>query len=82
MPNIKASVAETTGEVVTTISNHGGIGLGRLVDGIVYVSAGNGFYTPAVDRPGGLKEFHRDGGAGYAAPLDRLRLPPAYRRRA
>jgi hypothetical protein len=82
MANIKASAAETRGEVVTTISNQGGIGLGRLVDGIVYVSAGNGFYTPAADRPGGLKEFRRDAGEGYAAALDRLRLPPVYQRRA
>jgi hypothetical protein len=69
-----------TGELVTTRSAYGGVGLGRLVNGQVYRSGGNGFYYPADEGPGGLKDYERDGGAGYYDRLRGLMLPPAYLR--
>jgi hypothetical protein len=78
MASLKASVAER-GERVTTVSNHGGIGLGYLVDGVVYKSGGNGWYYPAAEGFGGLKTFYRDGGADYPKAVNSLNLPLAYR---
>jgi hypothetical protein len=79
MAFLKASEAER-GELVTTHSAYGGVGLGRLVGGVVYRSGGNGFYYPADEGPGGLKDYDRDQGAGYRARLRGLMLPPAYLR--
>jgi hypothetical protein len=71
---LKASIAEKH-EIVATISRYGGIGLGRLVEGTVYRSGGNGFYYPAPELA-----YRRDGGEGYRRALRGLALPPAYRR--
>jgi hypothetical protein len=79
MAFLKASEAER-GELVTTHSAYAGVGLGRLVNGLVYRSRGNGFYYPADEGPGGLNDYDRDNGAGYRARLRRLALPPAYLR--
>jgi len=43
-PTLPASVACKEGRGVSTKSKYGGIGFGRLIHGVVYVSAGNGFY--------------------------------------
>jgi hypothetical protein len=63
----KASEAEKY-EVVTTISRDGGIGLGRLGEGQVYRSGGNGFYYPAPELT-----CQRDGGEGYRRAIYRCR---------
>ncbi len=46
---LEASVAEK-GERVTTRGNFGVTGLGRLVDGLVYQSGGNGYYYRTETR--------------------------------
>lgn len=68
---IKASEAEQ-GKQVTTISTHGGVGLGRLVSGQVYTSMGNGFYCLAKRSMGGLQRYIQDGGAAYMERVKRV----------
>jgi len=61
---IKKSEAEQ-GELVTTFCKLGGVGVGRLIDGEVYKSDGNGFFSLVKNDAFGLDRFERDGGAGY-----------------
>jgi hypothetical protein len=68
---LRASVAESLGDQVTTYCRLGGVGLGRLVDGKVYESGGNGFYYEAgsADEPFGLVRYEVDDGEGYLAAV-------------
>ena len=69
---IPASKAELDGTLVSTKNKAGGIGIGRLVAGRLYVSGGNGWYYPSTTL------HTNDDGAAYAAALHRIDLPPAY----
>ena len=61
---IRASVAEQ-GERVTTHNKFGGMGLGYIVDGIVYMSSGNGWYQNAETNVFPLDTYDHDNGDGY-----------------
>jgi len=73
---IRASVIELEGKRGTYTSHLGGRGLGYLWHGKVYSSGGNGFYYP-VHEP---RDFRADDGEAYLAAVERLALPPAYKR--
>jgi len=60
------------GELVTTRVQFGGVGLGFLVDGEVYVSAGNGFAIKGDQNFPKVLDFRRDEGRGYHNPLSFL----------
>lgn len=57
-PHMTESVAKQHPQV-TTYSAYGGVGLGHLIGGVVYVSGANGWYR-AVDML-----YTTDGGQGY-----------------
>lgn len=69
-----------TGQLVSTESAYGGTGLARVVDGVEFVSGGNGWYYPLAESIGAPHKVFADGGRRYRAALGRLALPPAYRR--
>src|SRR5262249_3977418 len=57
----RGSEVEANGRRVTYTSNMGGVGMGYLMpDGHVYRSGGNGWYYPAGEPGGGLKEYQDD----------------------
>jgi len=60
-PQIKTSIAEQAENPVVSTENHlGGIGIGRLIDGVCYVNQGNGWYKRRADLP-----FFTDNGQRY-----------------
>lgn len=64
MSCIGISKAMAEGQKGTYRGTNGGIGLGYLLHGMVYVSGGNGF---AYHRE--VTEFQADGGRGYIAAV-------------
>lgn len=63
---MKASKAERPEhEIVTTVSKHGSLGIGRLIGNDVWKNQGNGHYELARNMPGGLATYHQDGGSKY-----------------
>lgn len=61
-----------SGQVVTTVLQHGGLGLGYLMDGQVYVTTGNGGVILAADDVFGTENYYADGGAAYRARACRM----------
>ena len=60
------------GEMVTTHVKYGGIGLGYLVDGVVYKTTGSAYAIRADADVCPMVSFDRDGGAGYRAEVKRV----------
>lgn len=58
------------GELVTTFLKYNGVGVGRLVNGVVYVNCGNGDYKRGDLDVLPVLAWQRDGGQGY---LERAR---------
>lgn len=69
--NIKRSEA-LEGEQVTTYLKYGGVGIGNLVDGVVYVMSGDGWAIEATMAPLPMISYKRDGGAGYMSRVTRI----------
>lgn len=72
--SIPASQALKEGRKVTTTSGLGGIGLGRTLNGTLYISGGNGFFNKDIEG----HTWADDDGKGYSRALHRLALHPAY----
>lgn len=64
---LNAQTLRESGEIVTTEVRYGGIGIGYLLNGQVYVTTGNGGVVEAENDVNGLVGFARDGGEGYHA---------------
>jgi len=60
------------GERVTIINRHGGVGIGFLVDGQVWVTTGSVYAVRAEDDVCGINEFIQDGGKHYFEQVNRL----------
>lgn len=60
------------GEMVTTYSEHGGIGIGYLVDGTVYETTGSFYAIDATCSVQPMTRYERDNGNGYNNAVKRL----------
>jgi hypothetical protein len=60
-------ILRESGELVTTQVCFGGLGLGYLLDGQVYITTGTAYTIKAKDGPMGLEGYLRDGGSAYRA---------------
>lgn len=67
-PPIKASEAHRHPIVTTHNARYGSTGLGRLVDGVLYISGGNGWYYSAIEG----QTWTADHGAGYRERVRQL----------
>ena len=69
--NLSSSEIRTSGEVVTTTDNYGGLGIGYLVNGQVYVTGG--FWAVKAEQDVfQMVSYKRDGGAEYRATAKRM----------
>ena len=71
MSNLTSSAARK-GETVTTINKYGGLGIGHLIEGEVWVNTGSVWACPAKNDVVPMVNYIRDGGAGYRLKARKL----------
>ncbi len=60
------------GDVVTTVNEYGGLGIGYLVNGEVWVNVGSLWACPASQDVIPMVEYHQDGGEMYRQKAERF----------